>query len=355
MLWPRRKTGSPGCSSRARSVTACRSSMTVRHPSCAAKEPRVPRSCRAAVVGAVDGVAVVGEALREAGVAARVLGEAVRDLHDGPGLAVGEPAVDEDVGAIGRAQREGAALHGRTVCRVPCRRTDPRLVRFVGFVPLRLQTHKNGCPDLFTSRRAGGFLVSTARGGTTQTTRTRESMYAAERQQRIIAEARRAGRVEVTALADSLGVAAETVRRDLTALERRGSLRRVHGGAIPVERLEVEPTLATRSAGSPTSSAASRPAPSTSCPCGSIILDAGSTTLAVAEMLPPDLDLTVLTNSLAAATVLSTHPASRSTSSAAASAARPELLSATGPPAPSRTSSSTSRSSAPTACPSLAA
>ena len=41
-------------------------------------------------------------------------------------------------------------------------------------------------------------------------------MYAAERQQRILGEARRAGRVEVAALADSLGVAAETVRR-LTA------------------------------------------------------------------------------------------------------------------------------------------
>ncbi|MCU1536809.1 MAG: transcriptional regulator, DeoR family, partial [Humibacillus sp.] len=38
-------------------------------------------------------------------------------------------------------------------------------------------------------------------------------MYAAERQQRIITQARRAGRVEVAALADSLGVAAETVRR----------------------------------------------------------------------------------------------------------------------------------------------
>lgn len=134
-------------------------------------------------------------------------------------------------------------------------------------------------------------------------------MYAAERQQRIIAEARRAGRVEVTALADTLGVAAETVRRDLTALERRGSLRRVHGGAIPVERLEVEPTLATRS-GRLTdvkrriAARALDELPSG----GSIILDAGSTTLAVAELLPPDIDLTVLTNSLAAATVLSTHP-----------------------------------------------
>lgn len=134
-------------------------------------------------------------------------------------------------------------------------------------------------------------------------------MYAAERQQRIIAEARRAGRVEVTALADSLGVAAETVRRDLTALERRGSLRRVHGGAIPVERLEVEPTLATRSSRLTEVKRRIAARALDELPSGgSIILDAGSSTLAVAELLPPDLDLTVLTNSLAAATVLSTHP-----------------------------------------------
>ena len=134
-------------------------------------------------------------------------------------------------------------------------------------------------------------------------------MYAAERQQRIIAEARRAGRVEVTALADDLGVATETIRRDLTALERRGSLRRVHGGAIPVERLEVEPSLASRS-GRLTevkrriAARALDQLPSG----GSIILDSGTTTRAVAELLPPDLDLTVLTNSLSAASVLATHP-----------------------------------------------
>ncbi|WP_353510416.1 DeoR/GlpR family DNA-binding transcription regulator [Intrasporangium sp.] len=134
-------------------------------------------------------------------------------------------------------------------------------------------------------------------------------MYAAERQQRIIAEARRAGRVEVTALADSLGVATETIRRDLTALERRGSLRRVHGGAIPVERLEVEPSLATRS-GRLTdvkrriAARALDQLPSG----GSVILDSGTTTGAVAELLPPDLDLTVLTNSLSTASVLTTHP-----------------------------------------------
>lgn len=133
-------------------------------------------------------------------------------------------------------------------------------------------------------------------------------MYAAERQQRIIAVARRDGRVEVTALADTLGVAAETVRRDLTALERRGSLRRVHGGAIPVERLEVEPSLATRSGRLADVKLRIAARALDELPSGgSIILDSGSTALAVAELLPPDLDLTVLTNSLAAATVLASH------------------------------------------------
>ncbi len=134
-------------------------------------------------------------------------------------------------------------------------------------------------------------------------------MYAAERQQRIIAEARRAGRVEVAALADDLGVATETIRRDLTALERRGSLRRVHGGAIPVERLEVEPSLATKSGRlADVKRRIAARALDELPPGGSIILDSGSTTLAVAELLPPDLDLTVLTNSVAAAAVLASHP-----------------------------------------------
>jgi DeoR family fructose operon transcriptional repressor len=134
-------------------------------------------------------------------------------------------------------------------------------------------------------------------------------MYAAERQQRILTEARRAGRVEVAALADSLGVAAETVRRDLTVLERRGSLRRVHGGAIPVERLELEPTLATRSTRltEVKRRIAARVLDELP-PGGTVLLDSGSTTLAVVELLPPDADLTVLTNSVAAAAVLSTHP-----------------------------------------------
>ncbi len=134
-------------------------------------------------------------------------------------------------------------------------------------------------------------------------------MYAAERQQQIMVEARRAGRVEVASLADSLGVAAETVRRDLTALELRGSVRRVHGGAIPVERLELEPTLATRSSRLTEVKRRIAARVLDELPTGgTVLLDSGSTTLAVVQLLPPDLDLTVVTNSVAAAAALSTHP-----------------------------------------------
>ncbi|MCI4186798.1 DeoR/GlpR family DNA-binding transcription regulator [Dickeya dianthicola] len=42
--------------------------------------------------------------------------------------------------------------------------------------------------------------------------------------------------MSIVAMAETLGVSAETVRRDLVALERDGMLRRVYGGAIPSDR-----------------------------------------------------------------------------------------------------------------------
>lgn len=134
-------------------------------------------------------------------------------------------------------------------------------------------------------------------------------MYAPERQQAILAEARARGRVEVNALAEMLGVTAETVRRDLTALERLGGLRRVHGGALPVERLEVEPTLASRRDHliEPKRRIAAR-AVAELPDDGTVLLDSGSTTQLLAEAIPADASLTVVTNSIAAAAVLHSHP-----------------------------------------------
>lgn len=134
-------------------------------------------------------------------------------------------------------------------------------------------------------------------------------MYAEERQQVILERARAQGRVDVTALADQFAVTTETVRRDLTILERHGVLRRVHGGAIPVERLGFEPALATREAVMTAEKTRIAKAAVAELPDeGSILLDAGTTTARLADELPNDRELTVVTHSVNIALSLSTRP-----------------------------------------------
>jgi DeoR family fructose operon transcriptional repressor len=134
-------------------------------------------------------------------------------------------------------------------------------------------------------------------------------MYAPERHQQILNRARAEGRVDVAGLAAELDVTPETVRRDLSALERLGLVRRVHGGAIPVERLGIEPGVADRErvlAGEKEriAKAALDELPDG----GAIILDAGTTTVRLAEMLPQDRELTVVTHALPVATLLAARP-----------------------------------------------
>lgn len=131
-------------------------------------------------------------------------------------------------------------------------------------------------------------------------------MYAAERHRFMIERARDAGRVDVSALAAELAVTTETVRRDLTVLERQGVLRRVHGGAIPVERLSFEPGVAARGAVSRSEKERIAKAALTELPGeGAVLLDAGTTTARLADLLPPDRELTVVTNALPIAMTLS--------------------------------------------------
>jgi DeoR family fructose operon transcriptional repressor len=134
-------------------------------------------------------------------------------------------------------------------------------------------------------------------------------MYAPERHQQILATARAHGRVEVAELARDLAVTPETVRRDLTALERRGMLRRVHGGAIPVERLAAERRVEDReSHESAQKDRIARAALDELPDGGSIIIDAGTTTSRLAQLLPDDREFTVVTNSVPVASVLVARP-----------------------------------------------
>src|SRR5918997_3940719 len=69
-----------------------------------------------------------------------------------------------------------------------------------------------------------------------------DELSATERRaQLILQELLRAGKVSVGALAKRLKVSAATIRRDLGELERRGLLRRSHGGAVPIQPLLYEP------------------------------------------------------------------------------------------------------------------
>ena len=123
-------------------------------------------------------------------------------------------------------------------------------------------------------------------------------MYAEERQQAILTRAREHGRVDVEGLSTGFEVSAETIRRDLKSLENAGVVRRVHGGAIPVERLTFEPALAQRDRLMTAEKEAIAHEALAEVPAeGAILLDAGSTTSRLAQILPDDRPLTVVTNS----------------------------------------------------------
>ncbi|MFF4407470.1 DeoR/GlpR family DNA-binding transcription regulator [Streptomyces sp. NPDC001262] len=135
-------------------------------------------------------------------------------------------------------------------------------------------------------------------------------MYAPERQQEILRLARESGRVDVLSLADVFQVTAETVRRDLKALDRAGLVRRVHGGAIPAGRLDFEPDLAERDAVAADEKQRIARAALAELPGdrGSVILDAGTTCARLAAEFPPEAELTVVTHGLPVAARLADCP-----------------------------------------------
>lgn len=118
------------------------------------------------------------------------------------------------------------------------------------------------------------------------------------------------GFVRVAELSEAFGVTTVTARADLDALERRGEIRRVHGGAVPAgaagaARPQREPSFeeALESSVAP-KRAIGRHAASLVQSGQSVILDVGTTTLAIARALRERTeldDVTVFTNGLSIA------------------------------------------------------
>jgi DeoR/GlpR family transcriptional regulator of sugar metabolism len=132
-------------------------------------------------------------------------------------------------------------------------------------------------------------------------------MLTEERHDRIRTKLAADGRVLAADLAAEFGVSEDTVRRDLRELARAGACRRVYGGALlpapdlgtMVQRQGAMVESKRRLAGAVVKLIS---------PGQTVFVDAGSTNLAVAQSLPRDLSLTIVTNAPSVALALGENP-----------------------------------------------
>jgi DeoR family fructose operon transcriptional repressor len=125
------------------------------------------------------------------------------------------------------------------------------------------------------------------------------AMLAEERRMQLAQWSRTEGRIDAISAATRLDVAVDTVRRDLEVLQRRGIVRRVHGGAISTERLAKEFNFNEREQSNPDAKELIAKVAAKFIPeAGCIFVDGGSTTGHMAGYLKNKPDLLVVTTSL---------------------------------------------------------
>jgi DeoR family fructose operon transcriptional repressor len=145
---------------------------------------------------------------------------------------------------------------------------------------------------------------------TTASANRGRALFQSERHREIVARTLQTGRVDVADLAVEFDVTAETIRRDLSELQEQQLIRRVHGGAVPWHTQGFEPLLAVRNDQQVEqkrriAQRAIRELPDS----GTVIIDSGSTLTLLAERIPRDRVIRVVTNSLLTAQVLSDNEA----------------------------------------------
>jgi DeoR/GlpR family transcriptional regulator of sugar metabolism len=132
-------------------------------------------------------------------------------------------------------------------------------------------------------------------------------MLAAQRRDALLARLHRDQRLVAKDIAAELGVSEDSIRRDLRDLAAAGLCQRVYGGALPASPAVVD--YGARRAVGPDSKHRVARAAAALVPDGStVILDGGTTALAVAAALAPDLRATVVTHSPTVAAALVEHP-----------------------------------------------
>jgi len=132
-------------------------------------------------------------------------------------------------------------------------------------------------------------------------------MLAAQRRDLLLARLNADGRLVAKDLAAELGVSEDSLRRDLRELATAGLCQRVYGGALPLSPAVA--SYAARGRVSPTSKQrVAAAAVALIRPGSTVLLDGGTTALAVAGALPRDLTATIVTHSPTVAAALLEHP-----------------------------------------------
>ena len=136
-------------------------------------------------------------------------------------------------------------------------------------------------------------------------------MLAIERRRALVSLLDQSPVLTVEDLARRFDVSTQTIRRDFQDLERRGLLTRSYGGAVSrsADALSREGAFGAREVERATQKEAiARCALRLVAPGSTVILDASTTVLALARLLPPDIELTAIVNALPVASALARRP-----------------------------------------------
>lgn len=132
-------------------------------------------------------------------------------------------------------------------------------------------------------------------------------MLAAERREALLALLEHDGKIVAKDAAASLGVSEDSIRRDLRDLAADGLCQRVYGGALPVSPAMADYT-GRQSVSVDGKRKVAEVAAALVLPGSTILLDGGTTALAVTAALPRDIAITVITHSPTVAAALVEHP-----------------------------------------------
>ncbi|GAA4174676.1 DeoR/GlpR family DNA-binding transcription regulator [Gryllotalpicola koreensis] len=133
-------------------------------------------------------------------------------------------------------------------------------------------------------------------------------MLPASRKELLLQRLRQDGRLVAKEMADELGLSEDSIRRDLRELDEAGLAVRVYGGALPASPAVAD--YATRTAVAPDSKRrVAAAAVALIEPGATVILDGGTTTLAMVAALPRTFRGTIITHSPTVAAALLEHEA----------------------------------------------